>query len=79
MMRVEDFAVGVVGLIGNPMAYNEAFNICGDETPSFNEVLECLSELIGASPKLVDVDSFFTPKNYLKNLVKYWEDVPLML
>ncbi|UVR14752.1 NAD-dependent epimerase/dehydratase family protein [Parabacteroides distasonis] len=62
MMRVEDFAVGVVGLIGNPMAYNEAFNICGDETPSFNEVLECLSELIGASPKLVDVDSAFYAK-----------------
>ena len=28
------------------------------------EVLECLSELEGASPKLVDVDSAFTPKNY---------------
>ncbi len=27
MMRVEDFAVGVVGLIGNPMAYNEALNV----------------------------------------------------
>ena len=47
MMRVEDFAVGVVGLIGNPKAYNEAFNICGDETPSFNDVLDCLSRLTG--------------------------------
>lgn len=62
MMRVEDFAVGVVGLIGNPLAYNEDFNICGDETPSFNEVLECLSELVGISPKLVDVESAFYAK-----------------
>ena len=39
MTRVEDFAVGVVGLIGNRGAYNEAFNICGDETPSLMKYL----------------------------------------
>ncbi len=59
MTRVEDFAVGVVGLIGNRGAYNEAFNICGDETPSFNEVLNVLSELSGKKVKIVDVTSEF--------------------
>ena len=39
MMRVEDFAVGVIGLIGKDEAYNEAFNVCGDETPS---LMKCL-------------------------------------
>lgn len=62
MMRVEDFAVGVVGLIGNPKAYNEAFNICGDETPSFNDVLDCLSTLTGKPIKIVDIDSPFYAK-----------------
>lgn len=62
MMRVEDFAVGAVGLIGNPSAYNEAFNICGDETPSFNDVLDCLSELTGKIVKTVDIDSAFYAK-----------------
>lgn len=62
MMRVEDFAIGVVGLIGNPKAYNEAFNICGDETPSFNEVLDVLSELTGKKVKIVDVTSDFYAK-----------------
>lgn len=62
MMRVEDFAVGVVGLIGNPKAYNEAFNICGDETPSFNDVLDCLSELTGKPIQTVDIDSSFYAK-----------------
>lgn len=59
MMRVEDFAIGVVGLIGNPKANNEAFNICGDEAPSFKEVLECIEDVIGVKAKTIDVSSEF--------------------
>lgn len=59
MMRVEDFAVGLVGLIGNERAYNEAFNLCGDDTPSFNEVLAVVSELIDHPITIVDVSSKF--------------------
>lgn len=55
MMRVEDFAVGVVGLIGNPKAYNEAFNICGDETPSFKDVLTIVEEYLGTKAVTVDL------------------------
>ncbi len=47
MMRVEDFAVGVIGLVGCTEAYNQDFNICGDETPSWHEVLEVLGIIIG--------------------------------
>lgn len=57
MTRVEDFAVGVVGLIGNPKAYNEAFNICGDETPTFNDVLDAMAEYLGKKPVLFDLTS----------------------
>lgn len=57
MTRVEDFAVGVVGLIGNPVAYNEAFNVCGDETPSFNDVLEAMAEYLGKEPVVFDLTS----------------------
>ena len=62
MMRVEDFAVGVIGLIGKDEAYNEAFNVCGDETPSFNEVLDVLSELTGKKVKTIDITSDFYAK-----------------
>lgn len=55
MMRVEDFAVGVVGLIGNERAYNEAFNICGDETPSFKEVLSVMEEYLGTKAVTIDL------------------------
>lgn len=59
MMRVEDFAVGVVGLVGNRKAYNEAFNICGDETPSYGEVLTIVEEYLQKKAIRVDVTSEF--------------------
>lgn len=59
MTRVEDFAVGVVGLVGNPKAYGEAFNVCGDETPSFREVLDAMSEYLNKEVVTVDVTSEF--------------------
>lgn len=62
MMRVEDFAVGVVGLIGNEKAFNEAFNLCGDETPSFREVLSVIEEYLGKKAIMVDVTSEFYAK-----------------
>ena len=62
MMRVEDFAIGVVGLIGNPQAYNEAFNICGDETPSFNDVLNAIENNIKCKIPVVDISSEFYAK-----------------
>ena len=55
MMRVEDFAVGVVGLVGNEKAYNEAFNICGDETPSFREVLAIVEEYLDKKAVTIDL------------------------
>lgn len=59
MTRVEDFAVAVVGLIGNEKAYNQAFNVCGDETPTFNDVLDILSEILEHKVITVDITSEF--------------------
>ena len=64
MTRVEDFSVGVVGLIGNPQAYNEAFNVCGDETPTFKEVLEVVSEYLHKEVITVDITPEFYAKEY---------------
>lgn len=62
MTRVEDFAEAVVGLIGNPKAYGEAFNVCGDEAPTFREVLDVLSEYLHKDIVTVDVPSDFYAK-----------------
>lgn len=57
MMRVEDFAVGVVGLIGKKSAYNEAFNLSGDEAYEWNDVINVLSSYLGKEPVFFDISS----------------------
>lgn len=64
MMRVEDFAVGVIGLIGNPKAYNEDFNICSDDTPTFNDVLVVLGKILNHNVKTIDITSEFYASEY---------------
>ena len=64
MTHVDDFAVGVVGLIGNPKAYNEAFNICGEECPSFNDVLDIVAKYLDKEVIFFDV----TSEEYAKEL-----------
>lgn len=71
IMRVEDFAVGVVGLIGNPQAYNEAYNICGDETPSWNEILDAIGEVLKKKVQTIDVSSEF----YANEMPDYRGDI----
>ncbi|MGM9698303.1 MAG: NAD-dependent epimerase/dehydratase family protein [Prevotella sp.] len=55
--RVEDFAVGFVGLFGNQKAYNEAFNIVGDVCETWLEVIKTTADLLGVEPKFVNITS----------------------
>ena len=64
MMRVEDFAIGLIGLVGNRFSYNEAFNICGDEMPTFNDVLDVISKKLGKEVRKINIDSDFFANNY---------------
>jgi len=57
MMRVEDFAVGVLGLIGNENAYGEAYNLSGDISYSWNDVIKELADILGKSPIYFDLTS----------------------
>lgn len=47
LMRVEDFAVGVVGLLGKPETIGNAYNVCGDEAYSWNQVLKVVADYVG--------------------------------
>lgn len=44
-----DFAVGFVGLMANPHAIGEAFQITGDETLSWNQIYETIAQALGVS------------------------------
>lgn len=57
MMRVEDFAVGLVGIIGKQEAYGEAYNICGDDFYTWNDVIGVLEDCLGKKAVLFDLKS----------------------
>lgn len=57
MMRVEDFAVGVCSVIGNEAALGQAYNISGDESYSWEDVLVVLEKLLHKKITRFDIPS----------------------
>jgi nucleoside-diphosphate-sugar epimerase len=55
MIHIDDFAIAIAGLLGNELAYNESFNIVGDETPSWKEILDIISNLLETELKTIDI------------------------
>jgi nucleoside-diphosphate-sugar epimerase len=52
LTHASDFAVGFVGLLGNPLAYGDAFQITSDFVYTWNEIYSILGRAAGAEPKL---------------------------
>lgn len=53
--RVEDFAVGLVGLIGNAKAYNQCFNVVGDERHKWKDVIGTLADILNVEPTYINL------------------------
>lgn len=73
LTRVEDLALGTVGLVGNKKAYNEDFNVVGDYIYTWREVLHVLAKLIGKEVKTIDVPvdfyASYLPKDEKEGLI----------
>jgi nucleoside-diphosphate-sugar epimerase len=52
-----DFAVGFVGLLGNPQAIGQSFHITSDEWLSWNQIYAFVAQAAGVEPHLVHVPS----------------------
>ena len=52
-----DFAVGLVGLLGNPHALGHTFHITSDEWLSWNQIYAFIAKAAGVQPQLVHVPS----------------------
>lgn len=52
-----DFSVGLVGLLGNPLALGHSFHITSDEWLSWNQVYQLVGKAAGVEPQLVHVPS----------------------
>lgn len=62
--RVEDFAKGLIGLLGNAQAYNQAFHIVGDERYTWKAVIDTLGEILGEKPLYFSI----TKEEYAKEV-----------
>lgn len=56
----KDFATGYIGLMGNPHAIGEAFQITGDETLTWNQIYETIAEALG-----VELNAYHISSEYL--------------
>jgi nucleoside-diphosphate-sugar epimerase len=59
LTHTRDFAVGLVGLLGNPAAIGEAVQIMGDEALTWDAIHATVAAAIGAEPKIVHIPSDF--------------------
>ncbi len=57
LTNVRDFAVGVVGLMNNPKAYDEAFHITSDHTYTWGEVKQIIEGAIGAEAEMIEISA----------------------
>ncbi len=53
----EDFAKGLVGLLGNPQAVGQAFQITSDEVLSWNQIYLEVYKALGVEPNIIHVPS----------------------
>lgn len=53
----EDFAKGFIGLLGNPHAIGEAFQITSDESLTWNQIYQCVADALGVEFKPYHVAS----------------------
>jgi len=53
----KDFAVGFVGLLGNPHAIGDVYQITSDESLPWNQIFEIMAHVLGVEPRLVHVPS----------------------
>jgi len=54
-----DLAVGLVGLLGRPSAFGEAFHITSDDVLSWNQIYLAIGHAMGVQPKVVHLPTEF--------------------
>ncbi len=61
LTHAADFAVGLVGLLGNPRAVGETFHITGDDVYTWDQIYTIVGAALGVEAKLVHVPSELFP------------------
>lgn len=59
LTHARDFAVGLVGLLGNPAAYGEAVQITGEEALTWEAIHQTIAGTLGVEARIVHIPSEF--------------------
>ena len=57
--HADDFARGLLGLLGNERALGEAFHITSDEVLTWNQIYQHIAEALGVEARIVHIPSDF--------------------
>ncbi len=57
--HADDFARGLLGLLGTQAALGEAFHITTDEVLTWNQIYQTIAETLGVEPQIVHIPSDF--------------------
>ena len=69
--NTKDFAEGIVGLIQNPKAVNEDFNIVGDTVTTWNDIIRTIEKRLGKKANII----YVTQEESVKYLSSMREEV----
>lgn len=61
LTHADDFAQGLVGLLGNPRVIGEAFHITSEDVYTWDQIYTILADALGVEARLVHVPSEFYP------------------
>ncbi|HZA02969.1 MAG TPA: NAD-dependent epimerase/dehydratase family protein, partial [Propionibacteriaceae bacterium] len=61
LTHAEDFAQGLVGLLGNPRTVGEVFNITGEDVYTWDQIYTIIADALGVRANLVHVASELFP------------------
>ena len=61
LTHAEDFTQGLVGLLGNPGAIGETFNITGSDVYTWDQIYSIIAAALGVEARLVHVASEMYP------------------
>jgi len=73
-----DFAVGIVGLLGNPAAIGEAFHITSDDILTWNQIHTIVAGAVGISAGEIAAQTVFIPSDVLVRFDREAFEGPLL-
>jgi nucleoside-diphosphate-sugar epimerase len=60
--HAEDFAVGLLGLLGRDQAIGQTFHITSDEVLNWNQIYQTIADELGVTPNMIHIPSDFIVK-----------------